>query len=287
MNWLLPTIIYLANCLVQKNKSNCKNMLIHIMAKGAISANVTISTNRTIYAINFCFTTHFLAPVFVSKKISWRDWIKDFWKIFKYCLWHTKCQLYNMSDLKQCSSYSTWLLCSWNLWPWIVKIEKNMKYVLLIWIIATTYIAISLVLILSSQTQKYFSYFFFSITTAQSEIIFSFSFSLASRVERPICTKCTSNLLLFGHSSHHVRTPMITFPVEVAMPYPHFSFFHSFWGDAYIFCSAHLVIQGGLRFKTVRTKTPAPLCLSSIKNVQKIGIDFKTSNFALCTSSKL
>ncbi len=35
----------------------------------------------------------------------------------------------------------------------------------------------------------------------------------------------------FGHTSHHVRTLMITLPVEVAaMPYPHFLYLFSFFG---------------------------------------------------------
>ncbi len=35
---------------------------------------------------------------------------------------------------------------------------------------------------------------------------------------------------LFGHTSHHVRTLMITLPVDAAIPYPHLPFFSFFGG---------------------------------------------------------
>ncbi len=65
---------------------------------------------------------------------------------------------------------------------------------------------------------------------------FSFFCKLASQVEQPIHTKCTTNLLFFGILFTHVKILMTTLPVEAAMPYPHFLF--SFFGGA------HLVIWG-------------------------------------------
>ncbi len=89
---------------------------------------------------------------------------------------------------------------------------------------------------------------FFDNHRSKRDYLFFLFTLLASRVERPLRTNCTTNLLLFGHTSHHVRTLMITLHVEVAVPYPHFYFFYFLGGDAYIFYSALLVIQGGLRF---------------------------------------
>ncbi len=65
-----------------------------------------------------------------------------------------------------------------------------------------------------------------------------FFLNLASPVEQPTLYTLYIKSPLIGHNSHHVRTLMITFPLKVAMQYPHFPFFLFFGGGVeFLFCA--------------------------------------------------
>ncbi len=70
------------------------------------------------------------------------------------------------------------------------------------------------------------SFISFLITTSGHEIVFFFFFHInwPHKLSKPQCTHQKSNLLVFWHPSHHVKTLMTTLLVEAAMPYSHFPF---------------------------------------------------------------
>ncbi len=88
---------------------------------------------------------------------------------------------------------------------------------------------------------------FFDNHRSKRDYLFFLFTLLASRVERTHTYKLYVTPPFYGHSTPHVRTLMTSFPVEAAMPYPHFPSILFLEGGANI-CSAHLVIKGGLRF---------------------------------------
>ncbi len=114
---------------------------------------------------------------------------------------------------------------------------------------STQSIMFPLLLLISSQqfctTNIYFlSFWSTPLDVCWSLFFFLFFITQPHKMSHPCHTWLTCNHIFFRHSSHHVRTPMISLAVEAAMPYPHFPFLFS--KDISFF--AHLVIQGELRF---------------------------------------
>ncbi len=80
-----------------------------------------------------------------------------------------------------------------------------------------------------------------------------FLFKLASQVEHPLPYTMHVKFPIFRNPSHHVITPMTTFPAEAAIPYPHFPF--SFFGSLFPFYTP--CCTGGLSFNpTLDTMYP-------------------------------